>query len=169
MPIYDMWYGYLGNWPSLLSCSPFFLTLVGLANALVWTASAVSGGASGETTEENFASYGLALLPLVLSGFMVYHLYYLIHVGVYFPIVLWQTFQFEIFRQLVVTVPPFWTHAMQTTIVWVGLFGTLAIGFRLSRGRHTDGFKAAHEFLPHATIAVFFALALLKAVHHFFY
>jgi len=147
----------------------FFTLVVVAANVLVAAASAISSAKTGETTKENFARYGLALLPLALTGFMAFHLYYLINVGVYFPILLWQTFQFEIFHQLVVTVPPAWTQFFQRTLIWAGLAGSLVLAYRLSRGGKKPLLKAGAQFLPHAFVTLCFALILQTAIRNFFY
>jgi len=169
MWVYDLWYGLLIGLPELPRFTVFFVTMVTVVNVLVAIASAVSSMASGETLRDNYARNGLALLPLVLTGFMAFHLYYLIHLGVYFPIVLWQTFGFELFRQLVITVPPSWTFFFQQLLIWAGYIGSLVILFRLSRGRHTDLMKTGIEFLPHAIAATALHVVLLSAIHGFFY
>ena len=97
--IYDRFYHLFFDWPDIVVFTLFFTLAILCANALTFVAATVSSQSSGETTKENFARYGLALLPLVMTGFMAYHLYYLINMGVYFPIVLWQTFHFSIFEQ----------------------------------------------------------------------
>lgn len=169
MPIYDLWSGYLHSVPHIALFSLFFVAVVVVVNLIVYTASIISRTVSGETVQENFARYGLALLPLVLTAFMAFHLYYLIYVGVQFPIILWETFKFEIFHQLVITVPLSWTHLCQKILIWLGLAGSLIIGLRLSRGKHEKLFDVWLEFLPHGAVAVGFAFVLLNAIQAFFY
>jgi hypothetical protein len=139
------------------------------ANLMVYLAAAISHRESGETLNENFARYGLALLPLVLTSYMAFHLYYLIHVGVNFPIILWQTFKFEIFHQMVITVPPSLTHTLQEFLIWLGIAGSLVIGYRLSRGKHNRFLTACGEFLPHGVVVVCFGSVMLHAIRVFFY
>ncbi len=169
MPIYDLWVNHLLNWPPLVVYTLFFLAVVLTANLMVYLASAISQRQSGETLNENFARYGLALLPLVLTSYMAFHLYYLINVGVYLPIILWQTFKFEIFRQMVITVPPSLTHSLQEFLIWLGLVGSLVIGYRLGRGKQDRFVKACGEFLPHGVVTVCFGILVLHAVSVFFY
>lgn len=169
MSIYDAWAGWFLGLPQIVIFTIFFTVVVVASNALVAVASLISSGPSGETVSENLARYGLALLPLVLSAYMAYHLYYLINLGVYFPIVMWETFHFEIFRQLVITVPPEWTYFFQRLLVWAGLLGSLALSYRLSRAKNSDVFETLVEFLPHAVVIVFFGLAFLKTLGEFFY
>jgi len=168
MTLYRNWVAHVPPMPEILQFTLFFLLVLVTCNVLVVGASAVSRITSGETVKENFARYGLALLPLVFTGYMAFHLYYLINLGVYFPIVLWQTFHFEIFRQLIITVPPAWTLFLQKTLVWVGLTGTVVIGYRLSRGKHDAAVKSLAESLPHAVVAIGFALLLIKTIGDFF-
>ncbi len=169
MPIYGWWSSHFLNRPTLLVFTVFFVAVVFTANLLVHLAAAISRTQSGETLKENFARYGLALLPLVLTSFMAFHLYFLIHVGVYFPIILWQTFSFEIFHQMVITVPPSVTHTLQNILIWLGLAGSLVIGYRLSRGKHDRFLPALGEFLPHGVVTICFGVVVLRAISAFFY
>ncbi|MFH1112886.1 MAG: sigma 54-interacting transcriptional regulator [Pseudomonadota bacterium] len=167
--VYESWSYHLPDWPRLVVFTLFFLTVVFAVNLVVHLASAVSRSQSGETLKENFSRYGLALLPLVLTSFMAFHLYYLIHVGVYLPIILWQTFKFEIFHQMVITVPPSLTHTLQNILIWLGIAGSLVIGYRLSRGKHDRLLPALGEFLPHGVTTICFGIAILRSVSAFFY
>ena len=169
MPIFDLWSAALHGVPPLLMFTFFFVAIVTTVNLLVYVASAISCKVSDETVQENFARYGLALLPLVLTAYMAFHVYYLIHVGVHFPIILWQTFRFEIFRQLVVTVSPSWTHICQHILIWLGLAGSLVIELRLSRGKHENLIDVLGEFLPHGVVTILFSLVLVYVVDVFFY
>lgn len=159
----------LPNLPEIIRFTVFFLATLAFANLFVLAAAVISSRASGDDTKENFARYGLALLPLVLTGYMAFHLYYLINLGVRFPLVLWQMFRFEIFHQLVITVPPSWTLFFQEAIVWTGVVGTLAIAYRLSRGRQANLMDSLGEFLPHGVVAVGFGMVILRAMKDFFY
>jgi DNA-binding NtrC family response regulator/polyferredoxin len=169
MPMYTQWTSFFDGFPDIVVFTLFFLAVVISANLLVCTASEISRRVSGETLKENFARHGLALLPLVLTAYMAFHVYFLIHVGVYFPIVLWQTFKFEVFRQMVITVPPAWTHLFQHALIWIGLAGSLVIAYRLSRGKYDSLVSATREFLPHWIVAICFAIVLLRSVDAFFY
>jgi transcriptional regulator with AAA-type ATPase domain/polyferredoxin len=169
--VYTTFSAYVPNVPELVRFTLFFAAVVGAANLVVLSASAFSSlSSSDDTIKDNFARYGLALLPLVFTGYMAFHLYYLINLGVHFPMLLWQTFQFEIFRQLIITVPPEWTLFIQRLFVWIGLTGSIVMAYRLSRGKHdTSSRSSIREFLPHAIVAVCFALVLLLAIKLHFY
>jgi transcriptional regulator with AAA-type ATPase domain/ferredoxin len=169
MTLYDRWSDLFSQSPQILVFSLFFLASIAAANLLVVVASGISCRSSGETLQENFARYGLALLPLVLTGYMAFHLYYLINLGVYLPILLWQTFHFEFLGQLVITVPPSWTLFFQQFLVCLGLLGSLVLSYRLSRAKQTDISKSLVEFLPHVLTASCFAFVLLNSIRYFFY
>lgn len=168
MAIYQQWTWLFPFESHLLLFSLFFLILLALSNAVVLLAATISAPASGESIKENFSRYGLALLPLVLTGYMAFHLYYLINLGVYFPIMLWETFKFEIFRTLVVTIPPAWTQVMQQSLILLGVIGSLVIAFRLSRGRHTSLRSSFIEYVPHGMATIIFFAALSYAIREFF-
>ncbi|MGO8822350.1 MAG: 4Fe-4S binding protein, partial [Desulfomonilaceae bacterium] len=168
--IYDHFYHLFLDWPDIVVFTFFFTLAILCANALTLVAATVSSQVSGETTKENFARYGLALLPLVMTGFMAYHLYYLINMGVYFPIVLWQTFHFSIFERMVITVPPSWTLFAQQVLVFIGALGTIVISYRLSRGKNPKlTTRRFTEVLPHLAVAIILTAFLLHGIQSFFY
>jgi transcriptional regulator with AAA-type ATPase domain/polyferredoxin len=167
--VYEQWSRYAEFLSPLLQFTVFFLLVITSTNLLVLAASVVSAQPSKETIGENFAKYGLAFLPLVLTAYMAFHLYYLINLGVYFPIMLWETFRFEIFRQLVITVQPSSTFLLQKVLVGLGLVGTLVLAYRLSTGKSRRVPRSLVEFLPHAVAACAFALVLVQAMQRFFY
>jgi polyferredoxin/CRP-like cAMP-binding protein len=167
--LYDQWIAYVDFMPSILHYTVFFLLAVAIANLLVFTASVISCSSSRELLKENFARFGLGFLPLVLTGYMAFHLYYLINLGVHFPIMLWETFKFEIFRQLVITVPPSLTFFFQKFLVGLGLVGTLVLVYRLSVGKKRPTRKSLATFLPHGIAACIFAVVLVEALQMCFY
>jgi len=169
MSAYDGWSLWLGDWPRLLKFTLFFVAVLAAANLVVLLGAALSSRVSSEPVKENFGRHGLALLPLVLTGFMAFHLYYLINLGVYFPILLWQTFQFEVFRQLVITVPPSLTLFFQQVLIIVGWVGSIVVALQLSRGKHRSVSKVCAEFLPHAAVACIFGYALMSIMRDSFY
>lgn len=169
LPLYDRWSGLFPNSGQLVVFTMFFFVSIICANMLVMVASQLSRKVSGETARENFARYGLALLPLVLTGYMAFHLYYLINLGVYLPILMWQAFQFELLRQMVITIPPSLTLLFQQILLFIGTLGTLAVAYRLSTGRNQDKKKAIAEFLPHALTSIVFAYILFRSIKDFFY
>jgi hypothetical protein len=153
----------------MLRFTVFFLLMLGAVNLLVFLASYISSKATGETPRENFAKYGLALLPLVLTFYMAYHLYYLINLGVYFPIMLWQMFQFDLFKQLVITVPPSVTLRIQEFFILLGVVGSLVITYRLSKGKNKSWGEMALEFVPHAIIIILFSYGAVSGIRQFLY
>lgn len=167
--LYEQWSSYLGSWPALAKFTLFFALILSMANLLVMIASAISRRISREPFMDNFGRHGLALLPLVLTGYMAFHLYYLINLGVYFPIVLWQTFQFEFFRQLVITVPPSWMLFFQKALVFIGCVGSVVVAYQLSKGKHRALGDVLWEFIPHALVACCFAVTLVWVIRNAFY
>ncbi|MGB9616439.1 MAG: 4Fe-4S binding protein, partial [Desulfomonilaceae bacterium] len=165
---FDRWSELFSGSPRIVVFTLFFLLCIAAANALVVLAAQISRQAAPETTGENFARYGLALLPLVLTSYMAFHLYYLVNLGVYLPIVLWQTFQFEVLRQLVITVPPSWVLAAQRFLILAGVIGSIVIMYRFGRARHATPLKSLQESLPHSLIAVLFSFLALKTMYEFF-
>ncbi len=165
---FDIFSRFLHQLPPLLVFTLFFLICIAAANCLVIIAAQLSKQPSSESAEDNFARYGLALLPLVLTSYMASHLYYLVNLGVYIPIVLWQTFQFEPLRQLVIAVPPSWVLGAQRLLISAGLVGTIVIMYRFGRGRNSTVLKSLQESLPHCLVALLFYFLALKTVNDFF-
>ncbi|MDQ1286044.1 MAG: hypothetical protein QG663_1470, partial [Thermodesulfobacteriota bacterium] len=167
--LYDQFCSLFPNSPGIFVFTVFFAVVILCVNGLVLLAAVASSQFSGETTKENFARYGLTLLPLVLTGFMAFHLYYLINLGVYFPIVLWQTFHFSIFERMVITVSPSWTFFVQQVFVLVGALGTIVIQYRLSRAKNSSLSEHLAEVSPHVVTAIIITATLLYAIQLFFY
>jgi ferredoxin len=168
MPVYT-WL--TGPWalPEIVKFTIVFASVVLAANILLAVATGFSHKIYDDTFEENYARYGLALLPLTLAAFIAFHIYYLINLGVQLPILISETFQFEIFRQLIITVPPGVTLFIQQLLIWMGLFWSLMIMYRLGRSSHERLFRALQGMLPHAALAIALALFLLDAFKAFFY
>ncbi len=167
--VYDEFSRFLISLPDIVVFTIFFTAVIVSANSLLGISAYFSSKISGETFKDNFAKFGLAMLPLVMTGFMAFHLYYFINLGVYFPIVLWQTFQFEIFQKMVVTVSPDWTLFFQRTLIALGLAGSGVMIYRLSLGRGMSQSRTLMEFAPHFAVAVLFAAALAESINQYFY
>ncbi|MFA6224479.1 MAG: sigma 54-interacting transcriptional regulator [Desulfomonilaceae bacterium] len=167
--LYDWFYRIFMDWPDIVVFTGFFTVCIFCANSLVFLAANLSSRVTGESSRENFARFGLALLPLVLTGFMAFHLYYLINLGVYFPIVLWQTFHFSVFERMVITVPPSWTLFIQQVLILIGSLGTMVITYRLGRGKESHFSSHLIEIIPHMAVAVILTITLLYAIESFFY
>lgn len=167
--LYDSASNFFITLPDIVVFTIFFTTVIVISNSLLGLSAFLSSRISGETIKENFAKYGLAMLPVVITGFMAFHLYYFINLGVYFPIVLWQTFQFEIFHKMVITIPPDWTLFFQRCLIAIGLTGSTVMIYRLSQGRGMGFSKTLTEFAPHFIVAILFAIAIAEAIRLFFY
>ncbi|MFH0959925.1 MAG: cyclic nucleotide-binding domain-containing protein [Pseudomonadota bacterium] len=166
---YDQFCRLFPDSPNMLVFTLFFAAVILCVNGMLFVCAIVSSQFSGEPAKENFARYGLALLPLVLTGFMAFHFYYLVNLGVYFPIVLWQTFHLSIFERMVITISPSWTLFVQQAFVLIGSLGTIVIQYRLSRGKNSRPSEHLGEFFPHVAAAVILTATLLYAIRLFFY
>ena len=149
--------------------SIFFLAVVLAANLSALVMSGLSSLNTGEGLLENFARFGQALLPIVLATFMALHLYYLINLGVRIPILLFERFQFDIFRQLVLTVPESVIFGLQSLLVWTGCLWSLGIVYRLSRQGSRTLLKALPSFLPYGILAVGISVISIKIIRSYFY
>jgi DNA-binding NtrC family response regulator/ferredoxin len=141
----------------------FFLGVVGV-NSMTALAAMVSCRVYGDTFKENYSRYGLALLPLTLTAFAAFHIYYLINLGVQLPILASAAFDFSIFRQLIIAVPPNVTALIQSVLVWVGFAWSLIIIYKLGRASHNNFVHALLGIGPHAFVAFFLAQVTLHAM-----
>jgi hypothetical protein len=113
-----------------------FIAVLVAMNVMLVLAAQVSSRIYGERFRENYSRHGLALLPLALTAFMAFHIYYLVNLGVQLPTLLSHNFDFAVFRGLIVTVPPEVTRFIQQTLIYVGLAWSLIL-YRL--GRSAEG------------------------------
>ncbi len=169
LPVYTLWAALTPSVPEIVKFTVFFTLIVVLCNLVVFLAACFSTVSSGETPKENFAKYGLALLPVTLTSYMAFHLYYLINLGVYFPKVLWEMFRFDIFKALVINVPPYVTGIAQQMLLILGLIGSLVLTFRLSKGGFSTYRDSLFEFIPHGVVACLFFSVAAFSIHSFFY
>jgi transcriptional regulator with AAA-type ATPase domain/polyferredoxin len=166
---------FYGGISTLLPLSPItrftvvFIAVLVALNVMLVLAAQVSSRIYGERFRENYSRYGLAILPLTLTAFMAFHVYYLINLGVQLPTLLSHNFDFAVFRQLIITVPPEVTRFIQQALIYVGLGWSLMIMYRLGRASREKNLQIVAGLLPHAALAVFLAVLLLEATHSFFY
>ncbi len=168
MPLYKELTSYLPL-PDILKFTIIFFVVVLTANLMLAIATVFSHRVFDEGFQENYSRYGLALLPVALTGFMAFHLYYLINLGVQLPILVSKNFDFEIFRTLIITVPPWLTHFFQQLIVWLGLLWSLMIMYKLGRGSHERFSVAMYGVMPHMGSAVVLTVCVLKSIRFYFY
>ncbi len=163
------WFTHYIPAPHIVQFTVVFILVLLSANLMLALATAFSRRIFGDTFKDNYSRYGLALLPVALAGFMAFHIYYLINLGVHIPLLLSETFQFEIFRNMVINVPPHVTHAIQTMLMACGLMWSLFIIYRIGRASD-DNFRIAMlGIAPHALTAIVSTYLLLNAIGHFFY
>jgi DNA-binding NtrC family response regulator/polyferredoxin len=146
-----------------------FLGTLALVNLLCAAATIFSRETLGDSFQENYSRYALALLPLTLTAYMAFHVYYLVNLGVQLPILLSRMFDFEIFRRLIITVPRWVTHAAQTGLVAVGFAWSLTVMWKLARAGVDRPLAGLVGVLPHAIVAAILAYVVNISLTHFFY
>lgn len=167
MPVYA-WLTSPWPGPDILKFTIVFVIILAAFSLMLVIAAAFSHQVFNESFEENFARYGLALLPLTLTSFIAFHLYYLINLGVRLPMLVSETFHFEILRQLVITVPLWVTTTVQRLLIWIGLIWSIFIMYRLGRVTEDRTLQIVEGILPHMVLAVVITLILLNAFAVFF-
>lgn len=155
--------------PEIVQFTIVFIAIIGLLNLGHAIVSALSQQAFSDTFHETYTRFALALLPLTLTAFAAFHLYYLINLGVHFPIILSQNFDFEIFRQLIITVPPRATFFIQELLIWAGLAWTLFVMYRLARAVEPKLSLSLAGLAPQAAFATSLAFVLIRAMEVRFY
>lgn len=155
--------------PEIVVFTGVFTAIVVAVNLLTALAAGMSSLVYHQTVQENYARFGMALLPLVLCAFLAFHAYYLINLGVRIPMLVGQNFDLAVFRQLAITVPPEVTHSVQNVLLYVGLFWTLLIIRRLGKAMSGTQTRWWTGVIPHAAVAVVFMIAANRAIGAAFY
>ncbi|MEW6352584.1 MAG: sigma 54-interacting transcriptional regulator [Thermodesulfobacteriota bacterium] len=138
------------GFPEVVTFTAVFTVLVIAVNALIVAGAVVSGRILGDSIRENYNRFALAWLPIALTAFFAFHVYYLINLGVQLPILLSRNFDLAIFRQLIITVPPWATFFVQKLVILVGVIWTLVLVYRFSRAAEERPTTALLGALPHA-------------------
>ncbi|MBM3302042.1 MAG: DNA-binding protein, partial [Deltaproteobacteria bacterium] len=146
-----------------------FVAFIAVVNICFALAVGISRRTSGEPFRENYARYGLALLPLALLGYFAFHLYFLLKIGVQLPILVKEKFDFAVFDRLMFQAPLHLVHIAQVVLVLAGLAWSLMVIYRLGRSDHEEIGKAVAGVAPHACLATIMGLILIKAIGAYFY
>ena len=156
-------FGHYFHLPYWIMFTIVFAGLVGLFNLGLIAAAALSSRMYDNTIQDNYSQFGLTLLPLVMTTFMAFHLYYLINLGVHLPMLVAANFDLAVFRQLIIAVPPDLTYFIQRVLVWIGLLWTGLVAYRLARSSKPQFVSAVAGLLPHGLLAVSLAIASTRA------
>jgi transcriptional regulator with AAA-type ATPase domain len=154
--------------PHIVKFSALFLIIVAGVNLLNLAAAAISRSVYGDRLSENYSRYGLALLPLALASFMAFHLYYLINLGVHLPILLSKTFDFELFRTMIIQVPQWVTFSIQQALIGLGFLWSAMVIYKLGRTGAESFWPAFRGVIPHWISAGILGLVVLEAMKTFF-
>lgn len=158
-------------WPSLpvIGLTAVFVAVIAAVNLLLVCASFLSHPFLGQSFTENYAGYGVALLPLALMSFMAFHIYYFINVGVQLPMLVSESFNFTIFRHLVIHVPAQITQGVQQTLIWIGAIWSILIISALARHDEKKLWESVGGMVPHAILAAILAVITQYAMSVYFY
>lgn len=155
--------------PEMARFTLVFLAVLLSVNLMSALSTAISRRVFDDPFNDNYSRFGLALLPVALTGFMAFHMYYLINLGVQLPILLSENFHFEIFRRMVITIPTYVTHAIQNILILGGLCWSVFIIYKIGRASEENFWKSIIGIAPHVAVAVTLSALLLNAIQHFFY
>ena len=155
--------------PPIVNFSIVFIAILAVINGLMILASFISKRACGDTLRQNFARFGLAMLPLTLGAFTAFHIYYLINLGVQIPILVSKYFDIEALQSLIITVPPDVTFYLQQAVIWIGLVWTLITIYRLGLWTRKSAMNTLNIVGPHAIVAIFIAGLMSEAITNFFH
>lgn len=146
----------------------FALISAGL-NAGLACAVSISRSIFDDTFKDNYARFGLALLPLTLSAYLAFHTYYLLHLGAYLPRLTGQALGLDVLSSAAIEVSPVVIHAVQVVALLSGLILSLMVMYRLSRGSSDSPREILAGTAPHAAVAVALALVIIKVMGLYFY
>ncbi len=154
--------------PVLFFTLVFFTIIISL-NLMTLASAQISRQMFGDSLRQNYARFGLALLPLTLACFTAFHVYYLINLGVQIPILISRYFDIEILRSLIITVEPNTTRFIQYSVIFVGLVWTLVTDFKLGQWSDKSWSKKLIGLAPHAFVGLTISVLMVKAINAFFY
>ncbi len=167
-PIYEQ-VGVMLPAAPVMGLTAVFVTVIAAVNLLLVCASFLSHPFLGQSFTENYAGYGVALLPLALMSFMAFHIYYFINVGVQLPMLVSESFNFSIFRQLVIHVPAQVTQGVQQALIWIGTLWSVLIISGLARQDEKNLRQSVGGMLPHAVLSVILAVIIQHAMSVYFF
>jgi hypothetical protein len=168
MPVYKTLSSSVPLSPVVFFSLVFFSIIISL-NLMTLASAQISRRAMGDTLRQNYARFGLALLPVTLACFTAFHVYYFINLGVQIPIFVSKYFDIEILRSLIITVDPGTTQFIQYTIICVGLVWTLVTIYKLGQWSHKARTVKFLGLTPHVLVAVTIAILMVEAINAFFY
>lgn len=157
------------TFPEVLSFTLVFAAVLMCANLLLVAATALSRRVCRDSFSENYARFGLALLPLALTAFTAFHVYYLVNLGAQLPAVIGASLNLHVTEPLLGTVAPETVHFVQQLLIWIGLGWSLLVMYRISLVSREHIFQALLGSLPHAVVALTLSLLLLLSMESFFF
>jgi DNA-binding NtrC family response regulator/polyferredoxin len=146
-----------------------FFTIIISLNLMTLASAQLSRRIFHDTLRQNFARFGLALLPVTLTCFLAFHVYYLINLGVQIPILISKYFDIAILRSLIITVEPATTRHIQYVTILIGLVWTLITDLKLAQWSDQPWSRKLLGLAPHALVAIVVSGLMVKAVNAFFY
>jgi DNA-binding NtrC family response regulator len=152
-----------------ISITIVFTAAVILANLALMFSAVISHFASSDSTKENYSLLGQSYLPLVLSGFISYHVYYLFTLGGKLPAAIADYFHIGLIAQFSFKIPDATIFSFQQIIILLDFVWTAFILFNLARSRTKKTKKIMGTMLSHLVLNGFLAIALVKAQEIHFY
>ncbi|MCL5124331.1 MAG: sigma 54-interacting transcriptional regulator [Deltaproteobacteria bacterium] len=168
MPAYESLASNFPLSPVVFFTMVFLSIIIGL-NLMTLVSAQISRQILGDSLRQNYARFGLALLPLTLTCFTAFHVYYLINLGVQIPILISRYFDIEILRSLIITVPPETTRFIQYFLILLGLIWTLVTDFNLGQWSEKPWSRKWIGLAPHAIVGLTISVLMVKAINAFFY
>ncbi|MGC8603568.1 MAG: 4Fe-4S binding protein, partial [Desulfomonilaceae bacterium] len=168
MPEYKSLAFHVSLSPVIFFTMVFFTIIFGL-NMMTLISAQMSRQIFRDSLRQNYARFGLALLPLTLTCFAAFHVYYFINLGVQIPLLISRYFDIEILRSLIITVQPATTRFVQYSLILIGLAWTLVTDFNLGQWSDKSWSKKFLGLAPHAFVGLTISFLMIKAVNAFFY
>jgi len=155
--------------PEILSFTFMFSGVLIGVNVLHVLASGLSKRVCKDTLAENYARFGLALLPLALTAFMAFHVYYMVTLGALLPVVIGHKLGLTAFQGLSLKVSPGTTIFIQQSLLLLGMGGSVLMMYRIGLASRAKVTQAVLGALPHAAEAVLLTVVVLKSMQSFFH
>lgn len=167
LPAYEAWGSHLPV-PPVARFTLLYLATIVLANVATAIAALVSAGAFGHSCRENHSRYGIAFVPLALSGFVAFHLAYLFRHGGRLLVLVGEMLHLAPFNTAHPYATDMHTCLAQQLLIWVGLAWTIVVMYRIGRSYTDNTVKLLVGSLPHVLLATIMALVLNHVLYVYF-
>jgi DNA-binding NtrC family response regulator/polyferredoxin len=153
--------------PSLVIFTVLFIGIILVANGLTIAAALVSARSLPYGPKENYARFALTYLPLTLTAFAAFHLYYFAALGDHLLSAIAAVFDPTVTQPPLLAEPGAPTAAITFALLWVGAVWSIIAMYKTAQAAAAQKAAAVRGAAPHIALAFAGALLLHRAFQWF--